>query len=288
MPKEKPVAPIAVVTDSTSVIPAELVAKYGIFIGHQVVIWDGKSLEDGVDIMPDAFYARLKTSATMPTTSQVTVASFQKIFAPLVAAGRPIVSILVSAKLSGTIQSAELAKQDFPGAQIEIVDSMQAGMALGFQALMTARQVEAGRSFAEVVAYAHKVKEHTGTMLVVDTLEFLHRGGRIGGAQRLVGTALNMKPLLHVENGRIEPLERIRTKPKALARMMDLIEQKVKGHSQVRIATMHAAAQPDAADLLAQAKARFSPVETILTWASPAIGANTGPGTVAVGYCVDL
>lgn len=281
-------APIAIVTDSTSVIPAELVAKYGIFVGPQVVIWDGQTLEDGVDIMPDAFYARLKTSPTMPTTSQVTVASFHKIFAPLVAAGRPIVAVLISNKLSGSIASAEQAKQEFPGAQIEIVDSMHAGLSLGFQVLMTARQIEAGRSFADVVAYAHKAKDHTGILLVVDTLEFLHRGGRIGGAQRLLGTALNMKPLLHLENGRIEPLERIRTKAKAQARMMDLVAEKVKGHSQVRIATMHAAAESDAADLLAQAKARFSPVETLLSWASPAIGTHTGPGTVAMAYCVDL
>jgi DegV family protein with EDD domain len=282
------VPPIALVTDSTSTIPADLVAKYGIFVGPQVVIWDGQTLEDGVDIMPDAFYARLKTSATMPTTSQVTVASFHKIFKPLVAAGRPIVCILISTKLSGSIQSAEQAKQEYPGAQIEIIDSMHAGMSLGFQALMTARQIEAGRSFDEVVAYARTAKDHTGIMLVVDTLEFLHRGGRIGGAQRLLGTALNMKPLLYVENGRIEPLERIRTKAKAYARMLDIVEEKVKGHSQVRISTMHAAAESDAADLLAQAKARFSPVETVLTWASPAIGTHTGPGTVAMGYCVDL
>src|SRR3972149_12072396 len=112
----RPVAPIALVTDSTSVIPAELVAKYGIFVGPQVVIWDGKTLEDGVDIMPDAFYARLKASPTMPTTSQVTVASFQRIFKPLVEAGRPIVAILISPKLSGTIQSADEGTQECPGA----------------------------------------------------------------------------------------------------------------------------------------------------------------------------
>jgi DegV family protein with EDD domain len=265
-----------------------LVARYGIFVGPQVVIWDGKTLEDGVDIMPDAFYARLKTSPTMPTTSQVTVASFKKIFDPLVAAGRPIVCLLLSHKLSGSIQSAEQAKQEYPGAQIEIVDSMQAGMSLGFQVLMTARQIEAGKSLAEVTAYARAAKDHTGILLVVDTLEFLHRGGRIGGAQRLLGTALNMKPLLHLDDGRIEPLERIRTKPKALARMMDLVGEKVKGRSPVRLAAMHAAAEEEASDVLAQAKTRFAPVETLISWASPAIGTHTGPGTVALAYCVDL
>ncbi|MBF8255566.1 MAG: hypothetical protein HW404_88 [Anaerolineales bacterium] len=281
-------APIALVTDSTSVIPAELVAKYGIFVGPQVVIWDGKTLEDGVDITPAQFYDRLKTSPTMPTTSQVTVASFQKIFKPLVEAGRPIVALLVSTKLSGTIQSAELAKQDFPGAQIEIVDSMHAGMSLGFQALMTARQIEAGRSFGDVVAYARKVKDSTGLMFAVETLEFLHRGGRIGGAQRLLGTALNMKPLLHLVDGRIEPLERVRTTPKAHARMLDLLGEKLKGHAKVRLAAMHAAAEAEAIAVLEQAKTRFSPVETMVSWASPAIGANVGPGIVGLAYCFDL
>jgi DegV family protein with EDD domain len=282
------VPPIAVVTDSTSTIPAELVAKYGIFVAPQVVIWDGETLEDGVDIMPDAFYERLKASATMPTTSQATVASFQKIFAPLVAAGRPIVAILISTKLSGSVQSAEQAKQDFPGAPIEVIDSMHAAMSLGFQALMTARQVEAGRSFADVVAYARQAVNHVGVMFVVDTLEFLHRGGRIGGAQRLLGTALNMKPLLHVENGRIEPLERVRTKAKANARMLDLLGERVKGHERIRIAALHAAAEPEAVDLLEQARARYSPVESMVCWASPAIGTHVGPGIVGVAYCLDL
>ena len=174
------------------------------------------------------------------------------------------------------------------GAQIEIVNSMHAGMSLGFQVLVTARQIEAGVSFPKVVDYARAARDHTGIMLVVDTLEFLHRGGRIGGAQRLLGTALNMKPLLHIEDGRIEPLERVRTKSKALARMLELAEEKLKGHRQVRIAAMHAAAESEAADVLAQAKTRFSPVEMLLSWASPAIGTHTGPGTVALAYSVDL
>ena len=281
-------AQIALVTDSTCTVPAELVAKYDIKVAPQVVIWDGQSLEDGIDIMPDAFYARLRTSATMPTTSQATVASFQKIFAPLVAAGRPIVALLVSTKLSATVQSAELAKQEFPGAQIEVIDSMHTAMSLGFQVLQTARQIERGKSFEEVVGYARKAKDHTGILFVVDTLEFLHRGGRIGGAQRLLGTALNMKPLLNLEDGRIEPLERIRTKAKAHARMIDLLGERVKGHTNVRVAALHAAAEADALAVLEQAKGRFSPVETVVTWASPAIGTHTGPGIVGLAYCVDL
>ena len=177
---------------------------------------------------------------------------------------------------------------DFPGASIEIVDSGHAGMSLGYQVLQVARKVEAGASFEEVVEYARRAQDHTGIMLVVDTLEFLHRGGRIGGASRLLGTALNIKPLLEVRGGRIEPLERVRTKPKAYARMLDLIGEKVQGHSNIRLAAMHAAAEGDARQVLAAAAARFHPVETLMSWATPAIGAHTGPGTVALAYCVDL
>jgi DegV family protein with EDD domain len=139
-----------------------------------------------------------------------------------------------------------------------------------------------------VVAYARKVKDSTGLMFAVDTLEFLHRGGRIGGAQRLLGTALNMKPILFLEDGRVEPLERVRTKAKAHARLLELLDEKVKGHRNVRLAAMHAAAEAEAVNVLEQAKARFSPVETMVSWASPAIGANTGPGIVGLAWCVDL
>lgn len=278
----------AIVTDSTSTLPEEFIRQYDIKVAPQIVIWDEKTLQDGIDITPAQFYERLKTSPTMPTTSQATVQAFRQIFQPLVSAGRPIVAVLISEKLSGTVQSALQAKQDFPGAQIEVIDSGHAGMSLGFQALMTARQAEAGKAFDEVVAYARKAKDHTGIMLVVDTLEFLHRGGRIGGASRFLGTALNMKPLLHVVDGRIEALERIRTKPKAFARMLDLLGEKVQGHSNVRIATMHAAAAEDAARVLEDAVSRYHPIETTISWATPAIGTHTGPGTMAVGYCVDL
>ena len=279
---------IAVITDSTCTIPAELIAKYKIGVAPQVVIWEGKTLYDGIDITPQQFYERLSTATVMPTTSQATVAAFQELFRPLVAANRPIVAVLISSKLSGTVQSALQAKMDFPGAQIEVIDSGHAGMSLGFQVLQVARKVEAGASYAEVTDYARRVQDHTGIMLVVDTLEFLHRGGRIGGASRLLGTALNIKPLLEVRDGRIEPLERVRTKPKAYARILELIGQKIEGHANVRLAVMHAAAEADARRLLDEAVARYHPIETTVSWASPAIGAHTGPGTVALAYCVDL
>jgi DegV family protein with EDD domain len=282
------VSGIAVITDSTCTLPEDMVAKYRLGMAPQVVIWEGQTLYDGVDITPGQFYERLATASVMPTTSQATVAAFHKLFAPHAAAGTPIVAVLISSKLSGTILSAEQAKQEFPGAKIEIIDSGHAGMSLGFQVLQTARKAESGASFEEVVDYARKARDHTGIMLVVDTLEFLHRGGRIGGAARLLGTILNFKPILEVQDGRIEPLERVRTRPKAYARIMELLGEKVQGHKNIRIAAMHAAAEEDAKAMLAEAAAKYHPIETTLTWATPAIGAHTGPGTLAMAYCVDL
>lgn len=279
---------IAVITDSTCTIPDELITRYHIGIAPQVLIWEGKTLYDGVDMTPPQFYEKLAHASTLPTTSQATVASFLTLFKPLVAAGTPIVAVLLSSKLSGTVQSALQAKEEFPGARIEIIDSSHVGMSLGFQALMTARQAEAGASFDEVVAYARRAAPHTGILIVVDTLEFLHRGGRIGGAARLVGTVLNFKPILEIQDGAVEALERVRTKAKALARILDLTEERVSGHSNLRIGAMHGAAEEDARALLELAKARFHPVETTLSWATPVLGAHTGPGTLALSYCVDL
>jgi DegV family protein with EDD domain len=282
------VADLAIVTDSTCTIPDELIAKYKIDIAPQVLIWEGKTLYDGVDMTPQQFYEKLAHASAMPTTSQATVASFQKIFEPLAKAGRPILAVVLSSKLSGTLQSAIQAKQDLPGAQIEIVDSDHVGMSLGYQVLMAARKAEAGGSFQEVAGYAREAKNHVGILIIVDTLEFLHRGGRIGGAARLVGTLLNFKPILELKDGRVEALERVRTRAKATARILDLVEERVRGHNNIRISVLHGNAEADGRQLLEQIKNRFHPVETTLTWATPVLGAHTGPGTLAVAYCVDL
>jgi DegV family protein with EDD domain len=279
---------IAVVTDSTSYIPQELVEKYEIRVAPQISIWGEESYLDGVDMFPAEFYERLKASKELPTTSQATVASFHKIFEPLVAEGKQIVAVLVSEKLSGTLQSAQQAKAMFPEATIALVDSQSAAMELGFQALAAARAVEAGKSFQEVVDLAERAKQHTGVFFVVDTLEYLHRGGRIGGAARLFGTAINLKPILHVQDGRVEPFERVRTKTKAFARLLDIVQERVEGKPNIRLATLHAAAEADARGLLEEASRRLNPIETIVSEVSPVVGTHVGPGTVGLAYCTGL
>ena len=280
---------IAIITDSTAYIPVDLMQKYEIQFAPQISIWGEEELEDAIDISPEEFYARLKESDIHPKTSQATIPYFEKLFRPLVEQGTPILAIVLSDKLSGTLSSAEQAKAMFPGATIELVNSKSTAMGLGFQVLAAARAVEAGKSFEDVVALAQDAKNHTGVYFVVDTLEYLHKGGRIGGASRLFGTALNIKPILYLaDDGQIEPLERVRTKSKALAQLADIVDEKVGGANNLRIATMHAASEDEGRKLHQEIVERWNPIEDFITELSPAVGTHAGPGTVGICYSMEL
>jgi len=278
---------IAFVVDSTAYIPPDQVQQFDIKVIPQVLIWDDETMLDGVDIQPTAFYERLRDSKTMPTTSQATIGAFIEVFKPLVEGGRPILAILVSDKLSGTIQSAEQAKAEFPDAKIVIVDSESTAMALGFQVLAAARSARDGKSFEEVTEIARQAKGQTGVLLVVDTLEFLHRGGRIGGASRLLGTALSMKPVLELQDGVLDVVEKVRTRSKAQARLLDILEERIDGRPNLRLAVLHAAAEQQARDLLEIASNRLNPIETVFSEVSPVVGTHVGPGTLGLCYSVE-
>lgn len=279
---------VAIVTDSTAYIPQNFLDEYQITVAPQVLIWGEQTYEDGVDIQPDEFYRRLKTANIMPTTSQVTIPNFHKIFQNLLDQGKEILAILISAKLSGTIDSAIQAKGMLPGAPIEIVDSYSTAMAMGFQVLTVARAAQNGASLEECKRLAEEVRNHTGVVFAVDTLEFLHRGGRIGGGSRFLGTALNIKPLLEVRGGRVEALERVRTRKKSLLRLIEIIEERTKGKSPIRLATLHANAEEEARELLEELNRRLSPAETIFSTVSPVIGTHAGPGTVGIAYLAGM
>ena len=196
----------AIVTDSTAYIPSDHVKKHNITVTPQVLIWDNQTFRDGVDIGSDDFFSRLKTAKVMPSTSQVSPSSMQATFQPLVDQGYEVLGIFISSKLSGTLQSAIQGKEMMgtAGDKVTLIDSQSTAMALGFQVLAAARALEAGASLKEVAALAEKAHEKTGVLFAVDTLEFLHRGGRIGGAQRYIGAALNLKPILELRNGIVE------------------------------------------------------------------------------------
>jgi DegV family protein with EDD domain len=281
---------IALVTDSTTYMPPELVKKYSISVAPQVLIWGDKTYKDGVDIQSDEFFTKLKTAKEMPTTSQVAVVSFQEIFQDLVNKDFEVLALLVSSKLSGTVQSALQAKElmGSAGTKVNVVDSQSVAMALGFQVLAVARALEEGTSLKDAISLAEKSHEFTGIFFAVDTLEFLHRGGRIGGAQRFIGTMLNMKPILAIQDGRVEGIERIRTKAKAHDRILELTIENVNRRSPVRLATLHANAGEDAKILLTKAEQALHPVESIFTEVSPTVGTHAGPGTVGLAFMAGM
>lgn len=279
---------VAIVTDSTAYLPQNFLQEYQIAVAPQILIWGDETFEDGVDIQPDEFYRRLKTATVMPTSSQVSIPKFKSIFESLLDQGKQVLAILISSKLSGTIDSAVQAKELLPGAPIEIVDSYTTAMAMGFQVLTVARAAQEGASLQECKRLAEEARNNTGVIFAVDTLEFLHRGGRIGGGSRFLGTALNIKPLLEITGGRVEALERVRTRKKSLQRLIEIVEERTRGKSPLRLATLHANAEQEAVELLEEANRHLQPLETILSTVSPVIGAHAGPGTVGIAYMAGM
>jgi DegV family protein with EDD domain len=211
-------------------------------------------------------------------------------FDRMLASGYDVLGIFISSKLSGTMQSAIQARELLPKAagKIALVDSLSTSMAMGFQVLTTARAAQAGASLSECQKIADETRSHTGVFFLVDTLEFLRRGGRIGGAQALLGSALNIKPILTLIDGRIETADKVRTKRKAIERLIDLVTEKVANRSPVRLATLHANVEEDARKLLESAGDRLNPVEKYLTSVSPVIGTHSGPGTVGLAYMAGM
>jgi DegV family protein with EDD domain len=281
---------VAIITDSTAYIPDDLVQKYNVTVTPQVLIWGEETYQDGIDIQPDDFYRRLSTAKIMPTTSQISILTAKTAFEKILDSGNDVLAIFISAKLSGTMQSAIQAKEMLPKAKdrIQIIDSFSTGMAMGFQVLEAAKLAQSGAALADCMKVAEKARDNSGVYFVVDTLEFLRRGGRIGGAQALLGSALNIKPLLEIRDGRIESVEKIRTKGKAISRMIDLIVEKVGGRTPVRLATLHANVESEARSAMEKAADRLHPIETILASVSPVIGTHAGPGTIGLAYLAGM
>lgn len=281
-------AKVALVTDSTANIPQEYVQRYNIQVAPQILVWGNETYRDGVDMQSDEFFRRLSTAKVMPTTSQASPQSFHDIYNQLLQQECSILTVVLSEELSGTLVSAKQAKEQFPGAPIEIVDSRTTAMAMGYIVLLAARAAQDGASLDECRQLAEASRSNTGVIFTVDTLEFLHRGGRIGGAARLLGTALNLKPILEVTGGRVEAVERIRTRKKSLIRVIELVEERIGERQPVRMATLHANA-PDAAQLLLkEANQRFNAVESIFAELSPVVGNHAGPGTVGLTFLAGL
>lgn len=277
---------VAIVTDSTAYIPDELVKQHNITVLPLEVIWGEETLKDGIDISPSEFYARLQTAKVMPSTSQVTIPYMQEAFECLIADDYAVLGMFISEKLSGTINSAVQGKAAMQSGQelVHVFNSESTAMALGFQALTVARAAQDGANMDDCLALAEKVRANTGVYFAVDTLEFLHRGGRIGGAKRLLGTAMKVKPVLSIQDGVVASIESVRTKRKAHARVLDIIMEEVGDRKPISLATLQANAADDANALMDMAQAKMDVTEIIHSEVSPVIGTHVGPGTVGLAY----
>jgi DegV family protein with EDD domain len=191
----------------------------------------------------------------------------------------------ISSKISGTVDSALMACKEFPEASISVVDTLSAAMGLGLMVITAAEAVAAGQSRAEVVAMLERMAREIRLFFVVDTLEYLQKGGRIGGAAALVGTLLNVKPILCLQEGRVEALDKVRTKRKAVNRMLDLLVEEWGNEEPVRIVVGHAVTPEEGQELLEKAQSCLNCTVSRLDQIGPVIGTHTGPGTLGLATC---
>lgn len=285
-------AKVAILTDSTGFTNPEVSRNLPIFYIPLHIIWGEETFLDNETITNDAFYEKLKVSKINPSTSQPSPAAFRDMYTNLIDQGYDILSIHIASKLSGTINSAIQARNMLPGANIEIVNSFTTSLALGFQTLAAARLSLQGATLKECKIEAERARDNTGILFVLNTLEYLHRGGRIGGGAAFMGTLLNLKPILEVKNGRVEAVERVRTATKARERMVELFYERTdKSRCPIRLATLYADTPIEAQNLLDQARQRFGVsdvTETILGRVTPVLGVHTGPGALGIAYMTGM
>jgi DegV family protein with EDD domain len=275
---------VAIITDSSAYLPQDLIDDLGLHIVPLTLHWEDLTYLDGVDIRAEEFYERLSSANSIPTTSQTPVDVFEKLFQKLLDEDYAVFAMLISSGISGTVDSAMQAKKQFADAPVEVMDTQLVSMALGFLVLTVARAAKDGANLEECVELAEATYPKIGVYFTVDTLKYLNKGGRINTAKRLLGSALDLKPIMEIRGGKIELVESVRSRKKSLLRMLELVERDISLNDQVRISTFHAAAEEDCQKLMDEAVARFYPIETIMTFVSPVIGTHTGPGTVSIAY----
>ncbi|MFL5731886.1 MAG: DegV family protein, partial [Chloroflexia bacterium] len=244
---------IAFVTDSTAGLPVDQVEKYRVTVVPLQVIFGTETFRDGIDLTEDQFFERLKAAKKLPTTSQPTTSDFEEAYTKLLNDPEvdSIISVHLSSVLSGTYGAAAAAAERLMASsskKIAVVDSLSGYMGEGLMVIDGARAAEEGKSHEEVVRLIEAMVPKVRVLLLVDTLEYLQRGGRIGGAQAFIGGLLNVKPILHLHGGRLEPLERVRTRRKAMERLAEIGGEESGGRT-CQVVVGHAQAAEDARDL---------------------------------------
>jgi DegV family protein with EDD domain len=277
----------AIVLDSTADLPDAANRFPNWRVVPLYVRFGDESLRDGIDITPDEFYGRLREETAFPATSQPTPGDFLACYEELGAYER-ILSLHVSARVSGTFASAEVAASELGDGKVRPVDTETASASIAMLALAIQRRLERGTTDEEVDELVERYKRERGLLFTVDTLEFLARGGRIGKARAFAGTVLHVKPILSIRDGEVEPIKRVRGERKAFAELAAALETETKDEPGFRLAVAHAAAPERAAELeaLVREQRPQADLELVVTLGA-VIGAHAGPGTLALFWFYD-
>jgi DegV family protein with EDD domain len=274
---------IGVVTDSTSDLPPDIAATYGIRIVPLNVRFGVDEYLDGVTMQAEEFYRRLESSDELPTTSQPAVPSFVDTYRELLADHDSVVSVHLSSKLSATHTAAVQARNELgdDGQRVEVVDTLQASMALGWVAVGVAQAINSGANVEDSVAVAHSLSSRAKFIGLVETLEYLHKGGRIGNAQKLLGSLLRIKPMLELRDGIAHPLERARSKSKGIGRIQQLVADAAPlSHLCIMYTTEREIAEGIAASL----DHTVTGDPPIAARQGPVVGTYLGPGSIGACY----
>ena len=276
----------ALVSDSTAGLSEDFVRRHDISVVPLYLKIGETTYRDGLDITPDEFYARLPNCDVLPTTSQPSVGDFEQVYGQLAEQGvTDIISIHLSSEISGTVNSANQAASQMRGLRIEVVDTLCAAGAHRLAVETGAGCLECGASFEETVAAVMRVVDHQRTLFVVDTLEYLYKGGRIGGAAALVGSLLQFKPLLCIREGKVDALERVRVSGRALRRMVDIMGDWLGSEGPLQAMVMHAACLEEAESLAELLPQRLDVANVRIMALPPVLGAHVGNGTLGLCCC---
>jgi fatty acid kinase fatty acid binding subunit len=277
---------VKVVADTTSGLPRETLKNLGIPLIPQVVVFGEESFNDDTELDTAAFLQKLKASKQLPKTAAPPPALYHPVYEQALREGQDVVVVAPSAKVSGTVRSAEVAAQDFPKLKVAVVDTQTIAGNLATLVLLAHAWAQEGADADTIVSRLNDWIPRGQIFFLVDTLEYLQKGGRIGGAKALLGEMLQIKPILCVKGGQVEPFEQQRTKRRALARLVDVVEEQCPKGSQAHLCVMQADAAQEAELLAADLRFRMNLTDIPIYELPPAIVTHGGPGTLAIGFFV--
>ena len=275
-----------IVADTTCGLPRDLLAQRGIALIPQVVMFGENSYHDDKDLDTAAFLEKLKASKQLPKTAAPEPSLYYPIFEEAKRKGESVIVVAPTGKASGTVRSAETAAQEFPGVDIRVVDTLTISCNLGSLVLVADDMAKAGKSADEIVAKLNDMIPRGRIYFLVDTLEYLAKGGRIGGAKRLLAELLEIKPILQVKDGQVESFEQQRTKKRALARLVEVVAEQCAGGESAHLCVIQAEAEREAESLVAELKSRVNVSHIPIYELPPAIVVHAGPRAMGVGFFV--